>query len=554
MLITCIDRAEAWAEGVRSGKIVSGLKVKQAVERYYRDLKSYELDAVAVERACNFIEALPHTKGKWASKRELLKLEGWQCFAIANIFGFKNSEGKRRYRRALIRVARKNGKSAFAAAIGVYMAFADGEHGAEVYSGATSEDQAWEVFRPARLMVKKTPKLAKTLGIEVNAKSLFKEKDGSLFRPVIGKPGDGASPSCAITDEYHEHKTDDLLDTMETGMGARDEPLSLIVTTAGSLVGGPCHQLDQDASNILAEIVKGETFFALVFEADPDDDWTSDEALLKANPNIGVSVSWEYLRTRRDEAVSAARKQNTFKVKHLNQWVNASVSWLSMVDWKNCADAPDISEFVGCEFWSGLDLASKLDLTAKVKIFKKEVDGLTHYYAYSSFYLPERQVEQPENQHYQGWSVGGFLEATDGDHIDYDKIREDLLSDRDDFDLVELRHDPYGAAQLAQELAAEGVLVTEVPQRAAHLSEPMKWLEALVVAGRLHHDNNPVMEWCISNVMVKRFQDESIFPRKERAENKIDGAVAAIMALSGAMSEEEPETQSVYEDRDMRFI
>lgn len=218
--------AEAYAQEVVSGNIPAGKYVRLACQRHLDDLAwqsdagfAYHFDGKAGARACKFIESLPHTKGKWAAKGERLTLEPWQVFLVMCVFGWmRKKNGLRRYRKALLLVPRKNGKSALAAGIGLYMLCADGEHGAEVYSGATTEKQAWEVFRPAKLMAQNTPALLSYFGLTPNAKNLNILGNASRFEPVIGTPGDGASPSCAIVDEYHEHPTDALFSTMETGM------------------------------------------------------------------------------------------------------------------------------------------------------------------------------------------------------------------------------------------------------------------------------------------------------------------------------------------------
>jgi phage terminase large subunit-like protein len=205
--------------------------VRAAAKRHLADLKRkrfpYQFVPDKGARVCRFIEMLPHTKGQWAAKKQTIKLEPWQCFLVVVLFGWlRRSNGKRRFRAAYWEIPRKNGKSILAAGMGLYMLLADGEFGAEVYSGATTEKPAWEVFKPAKLMLQRNERMREKLGASVWAKALVVESNGSKFEPIIGDPGDGASPSCAIVDEYHEHQTPNLHDTMETGMGAREHPCS----------------------------------------------------------------------------------------------------------------------------------------------------------------------------------------------------------------------------------------------------------------------------------------------------------------------------------------
>jgi len=324
-----------YAREVVDGKIPACKWIKLACKRHLDDLKradwQFRFDEAKAVRACKFIELMPHTKGKWAAKGELLKLSPWQCFMTICVFGWVRSEsGNRRFRRALLVVPRKNGKSAFAAAIGLYMLAADKEFGAEVYSGATSEKQAWEVFRPARLMATKNEAMRQHYGIEVNASNINILSDASRFEPVVGKPGDGASPSCSIVDEYHEHTTDELLDTMETGMGAREQPLSLIITTAGTNTAGPCYALQLEAQRMLEGVTTNHEFFALIYGIDPTDDWSTEAALRKANPNLDVSVALDFLSGRQREAVDSSRKQSVFQTKHLNVWVGAREAYFNV--------------------------------------------------------------------------------------------------------------------------------------------------------------------------------------------------------------------------------
>lgn len=262
-----VEIGNRYARDVVAGKVPANKWVKLACQRHLDDLArqksrdfDYRFDPAAAERACRFIELMPHTKGAWARRGERLVMSPWQVFLTISIFGWlQKVDGFRRFRRALLLVPRKNGKSAWAAAVGNYMLTADGEAGAEVYSGATTEKQAWEVFRPARLMAQKTPEFREHYGVQVNAKSIFMLANESRFEPLIGKPGDGASPHLAIVDEYHEHDTDDLLATMETGMGARDQPLVLVITTAGSDISGPCYSMVLDARRMLDGIIEDDT-------------------------------------------------------------------------------------------------------------------------------------------------------------------------------------------------------------------------------------------------------------------------------------------------------
>lgn len=548
------DRAHQYARDVVAGRIIACRWVKLACKRHLDDLASeshdfpYRFDADAADRVCEFVELMPHVKGKW--RGTTMTLEPWQCFLVCVVFGWVHAKtGLRRFRRVYQEVPRKNGKSSLVAALGLYMFTEDGEPGPEVYSGAGSEKQAWEVFGPARQMAKLMPPLQAHYGVDVNAKTLARVDANGKFEPVIGKPGDGSSPSFAITDEYHEHATSEQYDTMVTGMGAREQPMAWVVTTAGSDTSGPCYDLRQTCTAMLEGKIEDPELFALIHTIDEGDDWTSVEALEKANPNMGVSVFRDYLLAQQRDAINNPRKQVTFRTKHLNVWETAASPYFNAERWRRLADESlRIEDFAGEECWKGVDLASKLDLAADVTLFRREIDGAEHWYAFLRPYLPESRAEDAENRHYAGWSAEGALVLTPGDITDYAYIEADIRSDFDRFDVRQLGFDPHNATYLMTRLMDEygEERVVEVPQTVTHLSEPMKEVQALIEDGRLHHDGNPVFAWAIGNVTAKEDRNENVFPRKERRENKIDPAVALIIAMGRAMHAEPAADPSIF--------
>ena len=547
--------ATDYATEVVEGKIVACKWHRLACERHLNDLKRPESKSFPfewnpeltdiegrvyrpAERVCKFAELMPHIKGDWASRGQLIKLERWQIFILASVFGWViKATGKRRFRVADVIVPRKNAKSTLAAVIGNYMLAVDGEFGAEVYSGATSQDQALEVFRPALLMARSTPRFVQNYGISVNVSNLSIADNNSKFEPVIGRPGDGASPSCAIVDEYHEHKTSELYDTMQTGMGARSQPLILVITTAGSDISGPCFMHQVELQKILEGVIENNQRFGIIFTADEDDDWTSETALLKANPNYGVSIDAEFLRLQQRDAISDPRKQNVFKTKHLNIWVAAASPWLNL---SNLQRAGNRALSIGSASWDGcvvgLDLASKQDIASAVWLCWKTKDGALHYYAFSRNYAPEAAIEKEENAHYRAWVNEGHLIATPGNMIALQQIQEDIIESASAVHIREVAKDPWGGHQLGANLQEEGLDVVDIPQQVRFLSDPMKEISALIDAGRFHHDGNPCYVWMMSNVEVKEDRNENIFPRKLRAGNKIDGAVATIIGMNRALA------------------
>lgn len=521
----------------------------------------FRFDEAKAGRACEFIEGLPHVKGSWAAESEDLRLQPWQCFIVCSLFGWvKKSDGFRRFRIAYICVPRKNGKSTLAAGIGVFMFAADGEFGSEIYSGATTEKQAWEVFRPAKQMVERTADLKEAFGIETgvagsNARVMSILANGSRFEPVIGKPGDGASPHCAIVDEYHEHDSDSLLDTMRTGMMARKQPLLLVITTAGSNLAGPCKAMQGDVEQVLMGSLDRQELFGCIWTVDEGTDWTVEDALKMANPNYDVSAFGETLRSEQVNAIADARKQAVFKTKHLNIWVGANSAFLNLEEWNRLADPSlDPDQFRGLLCVAGADLASKKDIASRVIVFKKNLSGVDHYYVFGRHYLPADRAARPEFQHYQAWAIKGALLTTPGPVLDFDKFTDDTIADCQQFKIRELAFDPANAEHYAQTVAKRTTTVAaEIPQMVAYMSEPMKQLDALITAGRIHHDGNPCMTWMIGNLTAHTDAKEQVFPRKERDENKIDGAVALIMALSRA-TVIGAKSASVYSTRGIRLL
>jgi phage terminase large subunit-like protein len=526
--------ADNYAYDVISGQIPASKWIKLAAQRHLNGKKDQELeghkffyDEKKAHKACVFIEAQYHTKGRWAQKKEHLIMEPWQIFKTCNIFGWVHaSNGLRRYREVLVLVPRKNGKSAWSAAVGLLMLCADNEHGAEVYTGATTQLQAKEVFTPAQIMARMNPAMTGYFGIEVNASNICIPANGSKMEPIIGNPPDGSSPSCAICDELHEHRDSRLIDTMITGMGAREQPLMIYITTAGDNLSGPCYQLQLEAQKVLEGVQENDSLFSLIYGIDQGDDWSDVETLKKANPNYGVSVSEDFLLSRLQDAKNNARKQSTFLTKHLNVWVGSREAFFNVDKWRQCTSDIKISDYFGQPIYIGMDLASRVDIAA-IEVLIPVGDD---YVRFGKYYLPESAVDSG-NEMYTAWMREGWMTITDGEIIDFNVIKEDILELCSQFEVRELAYDPFQATMLITELMAEGVPVVEMRPTVLNFSEPMKSLDALIRAKQIKHNGDPVQEWMISNVVAKEDAKENVYPRKERAENKIDGVIALLMAL-----------------------
>ena len=550
-----------YARAVATGEIPACQWTKKAVQRSLDDLETlpgFRFDPDKANKVCRFIELLCHVKGKLGGKQ--IRLESWQAWTICQAFGWVHDggerDGLRRFRTVYIEVPRGNGKSCLSSAVALYLLCADGEMGAEVYSSATSAEQARIVFRDAQAMARASAsqKLMATLGVQINAHTITVEAKNSTFRATSAEYStmDGFNIHGAIVDELHAHPDRGLWDVLVTGAGKRPQSIIWAITTAGSDRAGICYEQRTYLTKILDRLADDPTMFGCIWCADDDDDWQLESTWAKANPNWHVSVEPSYIGALATKAKTMPAAQNTFKTKHLCQWVSSDAAWMDMLAFDRCRDEIlDIEDFKEDPCIIGLDLATKTDIAAKIQLFTKHVDGKTHYYSFGQYYLPETAIKDGRNSQYPGWQIMGLLIETPGDVTDLDQIENDLKADAKNFDVREIAFDPWQAAQLVQHMMADGAPMIEVRQNVANLSEPMKELEALVKSGRFHH-NDPVLSWMVSNVVCHTDAKDNIFPRKERPENKIDGAVALIIALARALLMEDD--TNPYESRGLLVL
>jgi phage terminase large subunit-like protein len=487
-------------------------------------------------RVCEFVECLSHIKGPLAGQP--IRLEPWQIFILTTVFGWVKSNGRRRFRRSYIEVPRGNGKSALSSALGLYMLAADNEGGSEVYSLATTRDQARIVFGDAQSMARADRSFRNAFGVEVNAHNINVVRTGSKFEALSseGSTLDGLNIHLGCIDELHAHKTRTVYDVVETGTGKRDNSLLWVITTAGSNRSGICYEIRTFVTKLLDGVFEDDSQFGIIFGLDEDDDWTAEESLVKANPNWNISVRPEVLLPLQAKAMQMPSAVNNFKTKHLNEWVNADTAWMDMRSWDACADATlDLENFSGQQCWIGLDLASKTDIAALMLLFQHpHIAG--GFAVFGRYYLPEDTVNSSANSQYSGWMRAGRLTVTPGNVIDFGWIEADLIDFASRFEIQSVAFDPFQATQLSTRMIAEGLPMLEVRPTVLNFSEPMKTLEALVLQKKLIHDNDPVLGWMASNVVAHLDAKDNIYPRKERPENKIDGIVALIMAISRAIT------------------
>ena len=491
-------------------------------------------DEAEADRVVEFLSMLYHHKGEWAGQR--FELADWQRNDIIRpLFGWKRADGTRRFRYAYIEVPRKNGKSTLAAGLGLYLSVADGEYGAEVYSAATKKDQARIVWGDAEKMAKGSPYLkqfCRTFRNNINV-----PRTGSKFEPLGADSNtlDGLNPHGVIMDELHAHRDRRVWDVMTTAMGARRQPMTVSITTAGvyrpESIGWEQHQ---HAVQVLEGALEDDGFFAYIASAEPDDDWTDPKTWAKANPNLGISLKEDYLAEQCERAKRSPSFLNTFLRLHLNIWTSQMTRWLDMEDWNACGSESDPGALDGLACYGGLDLASTTDVAAFALVFP-DVDGT--YDVLARFWVPEDRIVERSNRDrvpYDAWARDGWITSTEGNVIDYDVIRADIKALAKRYNIVELGFDRWGAAQITTQLDSDGLVVVPVGQGFASMSAPSKELETLVMGRKLAHGGNPVLRWMASNVATEQDAAGNIKPSKSKSTERVDGIVALVMALDRA--------------------
>ena len=471
---------------------------------------------------------------------------------------------------AYIEVARKNAKSTLASGIGLYMLLADDEPGAEIYSAATTRDQAKIVWTDAKAMVDKSPGLQKKFGVKTYVSNISVAGTNSIFKPLARDQGgnlDGLNIAGAVVDELHGHKTREMWDVIETGTGSRRQPLVVAITTAGSNRAGICFEQRDYATRILNGALSDEEYYGMIYTIDKEDDWTEEKNWIKANPNWNVSVKPDDIRRKARKAMASSAAVNNFLTKHLDQWVNADESWMDLRNWEACKkleegnylqkiqlkDSTVVSElwlpsamkaFKGEPCHVSVDLSTKKDV-APVNITFKKGDI---FYGFNVFFLPKAAVVESTNASYEGWEIDGCLNVTAGNVTDFNAIERLVLWLSETYVINSFAYDPWQAQYLANRLDEKSIPVVEYRQITSTMSEPMKEFDALVLDEKFFHTGDPVMTWMISNVVCHYDNKDNVYPNKSFRENKIDGVVAQIMSIGRWMESEENEVDP-YLDR-----
>ena len=517
-------------------------------------LPTSHYDEARANRAVRFIENLRHTKGKWAGKR--FWLLPWQEQIIRDLFGIIKEDGTRQFHTAYIEIGKKNGKSELAAAVALYLLYADGEPSAEVYGAAADRQQASIVFDVANQMVQMSPALLKRSKIMAATKRVVNYSNAGFYQVLSAEVGTkhGLNVSGLVFDELHAQPNRKLYDVLTKGSGdAREQPLFFIITTAGTDRNSICYEMHTKSMDILSGRKIDPTFYPVVYGLELEDDWHNEENWYKANPSLGYTIKIDRVREAYQEALQNPAEENVFRQLRLNTWVNSSVAWIPEHIYDKGNTAIDERKLLGRECYGGLDLSSTSDITAFVLVFPPEYDG-DPYYILAYFWLPEETLDlrvRRDHVPYDVWRRQGYINVTEGNVIHYDFIEKMIIDLGKKFNIKEVGVDRWNATQMIQNLEAEGFTMVPIGQGMKDMSPPTKEFYKLLLEGKIAHGGNPVLRWMAGNVVVETDAAENIKPTKAKSTEKIDGIVATIMALDRCVRNQNSVKASVYDSRPM---
>jgi phage terminase large subunit-like protein len=543
--------AKTYARDVLEGRVVACALVRQAVERQERDRHRAVTDPTwpyvwsgqhAVD-ICAFAESMPHVEGSWSSPT--LTLQPWQVWLLTTLFGWRwrDTLARRRFTDAYIEVARKNGKSVLAAIVMLFCFLHEGENGPQVKIAATTRSQTDAVFGVIKKMVQRLPALRRDFGLTVFANAVTCETNSGSLQPINSKSNsqDGLNPHAYTIDELHAHRDRGLFDVLYSARGARTNPLSLSITTAGYNMLGVAFEQRSFLTKVLQQIFDADSFFGVVFTLDEGDEWTDETTWPKANPGLGVTPRRDEMRAYAQKAQHSADSAGEFKTKRLNLWLSSAGAWLSMEKWNACANGSLTREaFSGEACYIGCDLAERDDLTAVVAVFER--DGLL--YAFPQFFLPLDVVEERSRAvpAYRAWVTAGVLTPTDGSMTDLTVVEAHIRALVAAHDVKRIVIEQFGGQFLASVLQRDGLPVLLQGKSAKYYTTPARELEARVTHGQFRHDGNSCLTWNASNAVVDRRTDGSLLPKKAtpNSPNKVDGLDALLLALGEKLANPEP--------------
>ena len=509
-------------------------------------------DEVKAQYAVNFINCLKHTKGRWRGVP--FELLPWQDTIIREVFGTVKDNGYRQYNTAYVEIPKKNGKSELAAAVALYMTCGDGEWGAEVYGCASDRQQASIVFDVAVDMVDQCPALKKRIKPVMSMKRLVYKPTNSYYQVLSAEAytKHGLNVHAVIFDELHAQPNRELFDVMTKGSGdARTQPLFFLITTAGNDRNSVCFEQHQKAEDIILGRKIDPAFYPVIYGSEDDADWSLEKVWYQANPSLGYTIDIEKVRNAYLSAKDNLAEENIFRQLRLNQWVKQSTRWMQMEKWDACNFAVDEAELIGRECYGGLDLSSSTDITAFVLVFPPKAEE-EKYIILPYFWIPEENMRlrvRRDHVPYDVWEQQGFLKTTEGNVIHYGFIERFIDDLGKKFHIKEIAFDRWGAVQMVQNLEGLGFTVVPFGQGFKDMSPPSKELMKLTLEKKLAHGGHPVLRWMMDNIFIRQDPAGNIKPDKEKSTEKIDGAVATVMALDRAIRNGGNGGSSVYDDR-----
>lgn len=514
--------------------------------------KGSHYDKSAADYAVAFIQELCHTKGTWAGKK--FQLLDWQEQIIRDIFGTVKQNGYRQFNTAYIEIPKKNGKSELAAAVALLLLCGDGEQRAEIYGCAADRNQAKIVYDVAADMVRFCPALEKRVKILESAKKLIYLPTNSTYQVLSADVANkhGFNTHGVIFDELHTQPNRKLYDVMVQGSGdARMQPLYFLITTAGNNTESICYEVHQKALDIMSGRKIDPTFYPVIYGAGTDEDWTDPKVWKKANPSLGETIGLDKVQSACDSAKQNPGEENSFRQLRLNQWVKQSVRWMPMDKWDACAFPVNPEELEGRVCYGGLDLSSTTDLTSFCLVFPPE-DEYEPYYILPYFWLPEDTLPLRVNRDhvpYDLWERQGFIQTTEGNVVHYGFIEKFIEKLGEIYNIREIAFDRWGAVQMVQNLEGMGFTVVPMGQGFASMSPPTKELMKLTLEKKLAHGGHPVLRWNMDNIFIRTDPAGNIKADKAKSTEKIDGAIACIMALDRAIRCGNDASESVYDTR-----
>lgn len=533
----------------------------------YPKLKNYQpskfmiptshYDKEKADRAVKFIENLCHTKGKWAGKR--FWLLPWQEQLIRDIFGIVKPDGYRQFRTAFVEICKKVGKSELAAAIALYLLYADNEPSAEVYGAAADRQQASIVFDVARQMVEMSPALLKRSKIMGATKRIVNYGNAGYYQVLSAEVGGkhGFSVSGLVFDEIHTQPNRQLYDVLTKGSSdARQNPLHFIITTAGTDRHSIAYELHTKAIDILEGRRVDPTFYPVVYGLKDDEDWEDEANWYKANPSLGYTVDIERLRDAYREAKQNPADEITFRWLRMNQWVSGTTAWIPDQIYQRGNEEIDLKSLEGRDCYGGLDLSSTGDITAFVLMFPPRNEE-EKYILLPFFWVPEETIPQRVKANsvpYDVWERQGYLMSTEGNVIHYDFIEKFIEELGEKYHILEIAFDRWGATQMVQDLEGMGFTVVPFGQGYSSMSAPTKEFYKILMEGNMVHGGHPMLRWMAGNVVIDTDPAGNIKVTKARSKEKIDGIVAAIMALDRCIRNQVQKQGSVYDERGILFI